>query len=189
MNDVGAARGRQELSAEDVIVELVRAAGGTLHGKTRLFKAFYLAHLFFWQREGRFLTSHPIVRMPNGPGIDDAEILFSRLQGTGRLRTTSEKSGPYQERVFQLGPIEGDVTALDAEEVSAIREAVAFVDGKTAAELSALTHEASISWQEARDGEEMAVYMDTLSDEELARIRHASKETSATLEQVFGELG
>ena len=38
--------------AKDVICTIIAAGGGELHKKVALFKAFYYAHLFYWQEQG-----------------------------------------------------------------------------------------------------------------------------------------
>ena len=48
--------------AKRVLVELIRAAGGEWTGKTRLYKAYYLAHLYYAETESGFLTNWPVVR-------------------------------------------------------------------------------------------------------------------------------
>src|SRR5262249_11867399 len=71
--------------AQDVILEILRSADGEWTGKARLFKAFYFAHLYYAsERPGR-LTDWPIVRMPQGPGIDRSEELFEELKEQGQL--------------------------------------------------------------------------------------------------------
>ena len=59
--------------------ELIRqSAGDRIEGKTRLFKAFYFAHLFYARSAVDYLTDWPIVRMPQGPGIDPVRRSDSR---------------------------------------------------------------------------------------------------------------
>jgi hypothetical protein len=56
--------------AKRVLVDLIRAAGGEWRRKTRLYKAYYLAHLFYAEAETGDLTNWPVVKMPYGPGIE-----------------------------------------------------------------------------------------------------------------------
>ena len=66
-------RKNQAELAKQVICAIVEAAGGKLEGQVRLYKAFYYAHLYCWENAAEgVLTDYPIVRMPNGPGIDRA---------------------------------------------------------------------------------------------------------------------
>ena len=56
--------------AKQVILEIIRQSKGRLTGKTRLYMAFYVAHLLYAEQEAGYLTVWPIVKMPFGPGID-----------------------------------------------------------------------------------------------------------------------
>ena len=71
--------------AKQIIVEIVRQAGGVLDNKTNLFKAFYRAHLKFAESNPGFLSTWKIVRMPNGPGIHRFEVLLGELIADGYL--------------------------------------------------------------------------------------------------------
>ena len=71
--------------AKQIIKEIIRQAGGRLDGKTRLYKAFYLAHLFYFERSPGLLSDWPIVKMPNGPGIDDGDILIDSMVAAGEI--------------------------------------------------------------------------------------------------------
>lgn len=158
--------------AKRVVVEIVRAAGRRMNGRVRLFKAFYAAHLFYWEKGLGTLTDHPIVHMPNGPGIDNGDAIIAELEEEGRLSVTERMVGPYKEDVFSLTPTSvRSVSTLDSNQAAAIRDAVAWVKGKTASQLSAETHALSRSWNATCDGAEMNVYLDALSEAEFERIR------------------
>jgi hypothetical protein len=59
--------------ADAVIIELLRTAAGEWTGKTKLYKAFYFAHLYFANEHPGQLTDWPIARMPEGPGIHQGD--------------------------------------------------------------------------------------------------------------------
>jgi hypothetical protein len=147
----------ERAKAKRVIAEIVKEAGGELVGKTRLFKAFYVAHLLYAEREPGYLTTWPIVRMPHGPGIDGGDELLRELELTGVLHCDQVPEGPWltNRYVLQKKAPAGD--RLSAGEIRAIREAVRFVQSKSAAELSELTHEHSRSWIAARDGQPLNI--------------------------------
>lgn len=159
------------------IVEL--STGNRLETRTRLFKAFYFAHLYYAKATGRPLTHWPIVRMPNGPGIHDADFLIHLLTESGHIEQERVSVGPYPSDRFRTGhatPLE-----LDDEQRKAIADAVEFVTDKTAAQLSDLTHENSRSWQSSRNGDAMDIYLDLLNDdeyEERVRWKQELKESS-----------
>lgn len=164
------ARGSAE-SAKAVICELLAAAGGTLSGKVRLNKAFYFAHLYYWRDAAGVLTDYPIVRMPFGPGINAGSDLLGELEEAGVLEITTQPNGPYQEYVYRL--LRDVHLEPDTPRTEAIREAITLVKGRTAVELSELTHDYSRSWQTTPDGTEMDIYADLLSDEEFEAARAA----------------
>ena len=154
------------LTAKKIIVEIIRQAGSSLAGTTRVYKAFYLAHLYFADREPGYLSDWPIVCMPNGPGIDEGDELLHELVVAGVLRTEQQPVGPYTATVYKLTGKELPGDPLPEAAVAAIREAAGFVKGHTAAQLSDLTHEYSRSWKKAENGSEMNVYVDLIPDEE-----------------------
>ncbi|HQU43004.1 MAG TPA: hypothetical protein PK867_09335 [Pirellulales bacterium] len=55
------------------------------------------------------------------------------------------------------------------DEIEAIKRAVDFVKGKTASELSNITHEFSRSWRMAADGDELNIYIDLEPEEQYLR--------------------
>jgi hypothetical protein len=155
--------------AKETLCELIAAAGGVMRGKVRLHKAFYFAHLFYWRDGDGVLTTHPIVRAPQGPFIDDAERLIEELRRDGVLSISTAPVGPFQETVYRLeAPRSVDP---DSARGRAIGQAVELVLNRTAGELSDLTHEHSISWQTTENGLEMDIYLDHLSDERLSEMR------------------
>ena len=155
--------------AKETICDLIAAAGGVLHGKVRLHKAFYFAHLFYFRDGEGLLTDHPIVRLPQGPFIDDGERLLDELRAEGVIVTGAAPVGPYQETVYKLVPSR----SVDASTARgrAILQAVELVANRSAVELSELTHEHSVSWQTTENGREMDIYLDLLPDETLADMR------------------
>ncbi|HEX8243174.1 MAG TPA: hypothetical protein VF541_06755 [Longimicrobium sp.] len=155
--------------AKEAILDLIAAAGGVFHEKVRLHKAFYFAHLFFWREGEGVLTAHPIVRAPQGPFIDEAERLLQELQRDGFLKMSTAPVGPFEEAVYHLHVPRS--VPRDTARGRAIYQAVDFVVNRSAAELSDLTHEHSITWQTTQDGREMDIYLDLLPSDALSRMR------------------
>jgi hypothetical protein len=161
--------------AKQVLVELIRAAGAEWTGLTKLYKAFYLAHLYYADSAPGYLTNWPVVKMPFGPGIESGDDLLNELVLSGILSREYTLIGPYTGTVFHLTekPLPGD--GLSHQAVHAIGLAVTFVKEKGAAELSELTHEFSRSWNTAQDGQELNIYIDLIPDDEFAaRDQHLS---------------
>jgi len=170
--------------AERVILEIVRQAGGSI-GKTKLFKAFWLSHLFYSKMARGYLTDWPIVRMPNGPGIHRADVLIEELISLGNLARSHESRGPFTEIICRLTgkEIEGELppVAFDA-----IREAVKFLEGHTAASISELSHDFSRSWNSVGNGEELNIYSDLIPDDVYEQREKELIELKKAYEELFG---
>ena len=152
--------------AKQVIVEVVRCAGGKLTGKTKLYKAFYLAHLFYAENAPGYLTDWPIVRMPYGPGVDSGDELLDELRIAGIVERESSTTGPYHTTTYRLTSKKLPGERLPKKALEAVRAAVDFVETKSATELSDLTHEHSRSWNNARNGQQLNIYIDQIDDDE-----------------------
>jgi hypothetical protein len=150
--------------AKRVILEIVRQSEGGL-GKTKLFKAFWLAHLYYFKNAASYLTDWPVVRMPKGPGIDQGGRLIRELVESGNLTATAEPRGPFTEIACRITGkhIEGELS--DAA-VSAIKQAVNDLRRYSAEEISELSHDFSRSWNTKPDGVELDIYTDLIPDEE-----------------------
>lgn len=160
--------------AKRVILEIIAAAGGEFSGKTRLYKAFWYAHLYFWEEEARQLTSYPIVHLPFGPGIDEGEVLLADLVRGGALHIDRIFNGPFPESRYRLSgtfPVNTD----DPVHRVALK-AVEYLMGRSATEISQCSHEESRAWQITDNGKPMDIYLDFLSDDEFQRVRNTSSE-------------
>src|SRR5262245_5775654 len=151
--------------AKKIVVELVRQAGGQFQNKTNLFKAFWKAHLAYAENSPGYLSTWPIIRMPNGPGIEDFDYLLSEMLADGWLAIGEAQVGPYQAMVLSLGA-NCPPPSLPEAAIAAIREGVKAVDGKSAAAVSDESHRQSRVWREAKDGEELDIYLDLMNDAE-----------------------
>lgn len=151
--------------AKLVIVEIIRQAGGVLQNKTNLFKTFYHAHLLYAKKNPGYLSTWPIVKMPNGPGIDRFDLLLGELMTQGVLHSEEVRAGNYQAFKFTLTEhaFEG---RLDVDAISAIAEAYQTVEGKSAHQVSYESHLHSRTWREADYGDELVIYCDPIPDEE-----------------------
>jgi hypothetical protein len=143
--------------AKAIIMEIIRQAGGQFHNKTNLFKAFYYAHLEFARTQPGFLSTWPIVRMPNGPGIDRFDRLLGELMAEGKLEIQPITKGSYEGFLFSTAGT-GDPDVLPDGSADAIAKAVSMVDGKTARTVSKESHRRA--WKSAKDGQEMNIYLD-----------------------------
>ncbi|HEV2970812.1 MAG TPA: hypothetical protein VGY55_12645 [Pirellulales bacterium] len=171
--------------AKQIIVEIVRLSGGKFDSTTRLFKAFYFAHLYYARIAPGYLSDWPIVRMPRGPGIDDGRALLEELAEEGLLEIRAIPTGPYTQMQYRTASRSNSLGPLPLNAIDAIRDAVNFVNSRTAAELSDLTHECSRSWRSAKDGDELNIYADLSTDEDFANRQEAFKRLDPILEEIW----
>jgi hypothetical protein len=173
-------RARARERAKRTMLELVRASDGTLVSKLRLYKAFYRAHLLYFEETGLELTGYPIVHMPNGPGIDDADLLIRELQALGVLEE-SQGSGDFEnERVYI---VVGDAPAeQDAEKAAAIRAAVEWANALSITALKRESHKQS--WHESGMGSEQNIFIDTMTKERVSQIRDEAEERLFRIEDL-----
>ncbi len=171
--------------ARQIILEIIRqSAGHSVVGRTRLYKAFYFAHLYYLGDSGEFLSGWPIVRMPNGPGIDKFDSLIRPLLDRGDIMAQSAKSGPFPTTRFTVQRQLQD-TSLSESEVRSIQKAVEFIQDKRASRLSEITHEYSRSWQESENGDELRISLDLMTDEEVAAVRLQQEEIARDVAAIF----
>jgi hypothetical protein len=172
--------------AKDILVEILRIAGNHVDSTRRLYKAFYFAHLYYAKNSAGYLSDWPIIRMQHGPGVGCGEELLEELMREGIVdRYPSEEDGPYPSMQYKLRDNNAH-PALDLDEIDAIRVAVDFVKSKSPDQLSQLTHDRSRSWNLAKDGDELDVYIDLLTEEEFKRLTEGVGEMSSVVHEVWG---
>ncbi len=171
--------------AKQIIVEVIRQAGGTFDNKTNLFKAFYYAHLLFAESQPGYLSSWPIVRMPRGPGIHRFDILLGELMAEGKVETKQISKGSYSGFRFQVSGKAETHDLLTAAAIESIADAVKRVEGRSAEQVSHDSHETSRAWRNSKDGDELNIYVDLIPDEEY-QARKARMQQSA---EAFADWG
>ncbi len=173
--------------AKQVVAEIVRQSpGDELAGKVKLFKAFYFAHLYYARDTVGYLTEWPIVKMPNGPGIDGFALLIDELVQDGIVETEGTRIGPYNATLYRATGRQSK-SPLPEDAVKAIRKAVEFVSDKTGAQLSDITHEFSRSWNDVEEGQPLSIYLDLLSDEDYDNAMERASRVSKELEAAWNE--
>ena len=153
-------------TAQQVILALIRNAGGAWEGKERLYKGFYFAHLYYADQAPGLLTDWPIARLPRGPGIDKGNHLLKELETSGYLTDADWHDGPYPDRQFQLTPDGIKAINLPTDAAEAVRKATEFCKNKTTAELSQIAHDRSRSWQLGKNSEILDIYIDLVEDDD-----------------------
>ena len=176
-----------QLSAEDVVLAILRQADGEWSGKTRLSKAFYFAHLYYSMDRPGLLTDWPITRMPQGPSIDKGDKLLADLVARGLITVEHFHDGPYPENRYRLTDKGWHAGAVPEDAQRAIEKATIFCQDKSAAELSQITHESSRSWNQAKDGDILDIYLDTITDDEYERRKTEVARLNDLLTTVLGD--
>jgi hypothetical protein len=176
----------EKKKAKAIIVEIIRQAGGVFNNKTNLFKAFYLAHLEYAKHNPGYLSAWPIVRLPRGPGIHRFDGLLVELMAEDkvRVRQVQRRNGKLGFR-FSLPEASRTPGSLPEGAVKAISCAVSQVKNKPADEVSDASHRISRSWRNAKNGEELNIYTDLLTDEEYASEKACLEELARGLKQAW----
>ncbi|HUU30823.1 MAG TPA: hypothetical protein VMY69_01830 [Phycisphaerae bacterium] len=169
--------------AKQIILGIIEVGGGTWYGTTRLYKAFYLSHLFYWDENEGVLTSHPIVRMENGPGIDEGKALLDELRVEDKIGVVPRAKGPYQEFVYSL--TKGAKPNLTKAERESIKKAIAWAGSRSAARLSRWAHNFSRSLEEVPLGHEIPLYLDVLDQASIEDIDTRLKKAGDLVGKVF----
>jgi hypothetical protein len=167
--------------AKRTILGLVAASDGRLVGKLRLNKAFYRAHLLYFEETGLELTGYPIVHLEQGPGIDNADDLIDELEQEGRLLESIGNGPRKRERVYEL--VGTPVSDEDVDKTNAIKRAVVWANALTEEELKLGSH--NRSWEESGMGKQQNIFVDVLSSERVLSIRAEADERLAKIEDLL----
>ncbi len=174
-------------TAQEVILEILRAGDGEWSGKVKLHKVFYFAHLYYANEHPGFLTDWPIAKLEHGPGIHEDEPLICGMVDEGLMEVELVHEGPYPEYRYRLK----EQTQQKRSEIPddarlAIEKAALFVRDRTASELSFLTHNRSRSWKEGQMGEILNIYIDTIPDVEYQQRQQRMIALNSDLKGIFG---
>ncbi|MEM9751762.1 MAG: hypothetical protein AAF916_00080 [Planctomycetota bacterium] len=177
--------------AKAIVCAIIESSGGAFHGKTRLNKVFWWAHVKYQRDFGIRLSQYPIARLPEGPCIDAADSLLMELAKDRAIDIQVLPKGPYFEHTFQFN--DGHVWALSDDERSVIAEAVQWAGTKSATAISQESHRLSRAWQESSNGEIIDTSIDCLSDDDLEdfgkKVDQLIQSVDArrpTVERIFG---
>lgn len=171
--------------AKQIILHILKQAGGSL-GKTRLFKAFWLAHLYYAKNAPGYLSSWKIVRMPHGPGIDKGDELILQMKKSGIVAVEHKPSGPYTEMVCKLTEQSG-LKDISEEATQAIKTAVNVVTELhgSVEQISEWSHEVLRSWGSTPNGEELDLYTDLIPDDDYLERQLNLKELNEFYDDLF----
>lgn len=171
--------------AKQIILHILKQAGGSL-GKTRLFKVFWLAHLYYAKNNPGYLSGWKIVRLPHGPGIDKGEDLILQLKKSGDIAVDHEPRGPYTEMVCKLSE-QSSLKDISEEATKAIKTSVGVITDLhgSVEQISEWSHEVSRSWMLTPNGEELDIYSDLIPDDEYLERQLNLKELNEVYDDLF----
>ena len=173
--------------AKQIIVEIVRQAGGVFYNTTNMYKAFYRAHLRFADAQPGYLSAWPIVHMPRGPGIHDFNRLLGELLTEDRIAVEDVQWGENTGSKFRVCEVKADRSLLPKGAVEAIAYGVGQVKGKSATQVTHESHQDSRAWREAtQDGEELNIYLDSLSDLEYEEYMSRADGIATQIDAIWG---
>ena len=165
-----------------VLTAIIFRAGGEYEGKTRLYKAFYYAHLWYFQNFPGTLTDWPIFRGPFGPAIDNGDELLDEMISDGVIAVATRPVGDHSVNFYRLMVKPGDVP-------DAVLKAADFGIGKvgdrSAKAVSDETHENSREWKRRSTGAILNIYADLLDDESYIKMEREQANLAALLAGVL----
>ena len=164
--------------AKNIVCALVHFSGGKFEGKTRLNKAFWWAHVFHYRNHSGLLSKYPIARLPEGPVIDDCDAVLVNLEREGRIKISEQPKGDYNETVITLTSAP---PTLEDDETDSLKEAIAWIRGKSAVAVSNESHELSVAWQKGKNGEIIDLAFDALDRVDAQNMAAESKAISEQL--------
>lgn len=145
-------------------------------GATKLNKILFFADFSSFIKTGKPVTGAVYMRQDNGPV--PRRLVPAREELIGRGRAVIQKNelwnGMVQNRLIALD--KADLSAFTKEELQQVEAVVENLDGRTAAEVSKLSHDECLAWEIAEDGEDIpyeAAFLLPLRECEGAEVRAA----------------
>jgi hypothetical protein len=172
--------------AKRIIAAIISASGGQFTGRTRLYKAFYRAHVEYWKAQSRRLTKHQLVCMPQGPGIDGGDLLIDEMVRDKTIKTSRVIHWHMTSEKYTL--LDTGAVTVNEDEMDAVHKALEWLAGLTATEASNKSHAQSRSWNLAKEaglGVPLQYELDALNDDEYARLDAAYEASKGQLAEFF----
>jgi len=143
-------------------------------GATKLNKILFFSDFSSFLRTGKPVTGAIYMRQNNGPV--PRRLVPAREELIDKKRAVIQKNelwnGMVQNRLIALD--KADLSQFTKEELQQVEAVVESLDGRTAAEVSKLSHEECLAWEIAEDGEDIpyeAAFLMPLRECEGAEIR------------------
>ena len=129
---------------------------------------------------GISLSDWPIVRMPNGPGIESGDALLGELERDGVVDQKLVTMDTHESIVCILKDEGRGAAAWDSlteDEKESVQWAVKRFQDHDSEQATDASHDLSWVWHELPDSAELPIYADLIEDpERIARLRSARDE-------------
>lgn len=180
---------RDKTRAKAILLAAIRGTG-CFEGRTKLHKVFYYAHLLYLHRHGRLLSSHPIIKMPEGPFIWHSRRLLGELVKEGLIREGKQRKGRREEHTFVIVDNEAADRAIAAElsqeAVSVVAESSRKFRDWSGSGASNWSHNVSRAWHLEGKGDELDIYMDYWDQDDFESIERDLESDSETIRDILG---
>lgn len=123
-------------------------------GSVRLNKALWFTDMTSYQMTGASVTSEKYVKRKMGPVPATILRTIRELEQEGKIVVRGRKT--YYDPYHYISLVDPDVRCLSQSDRSLAREAINFVCGHSANEISDTTHDEV--WSAAKEGEEIPLY-------------------------------
>lgn len=119
-------------------------------GNVKMHKILYFADMMHFLHEGRPITGVDYLKQKFGPVARHLSAAVSELSTEGRLRVTERPYYGVTKKTYEpIGSV--DTGRLSPDEIALIKDVADFVRGKSAKEISEISHNAA--WEAADLGE------------------------------------
>lgn len=170
--------------AKQIILQILKQSEDGELGKTKLFKAFWIAHVLYAKKNPGYLSAWKIVRLPHGPGIDQGDNLILQLKESQDIKLSHKPVGVRTETVCMLLK-DPPTNLLPAGAVDAIASAYRIVESQTADQLSEWSHAYSRSWNETANGQDLDIYTDHIPDDVYEERKQTLEEINKALDDLL----
>lgn len=162
-------------TAELVLLVAKHTEDDPTSGSTKLNKILYFAEVSHLRRTGKTITGSEYQKQPHGPTLRRMPPIVRNLEGEGAAKEIEEDYFGYaQKKLVALR--EPDLSAFSALEVESVLDMVRQFWGKTAREVSEISHE-DPGWRAVEIGETIPLELAFVGRPEVtARVREQARE-------------
>jgi hypothetical protein len=121
------------------------------YGATKLNKILFYADFLYYAKHGESITGQEYMRLDKGPAPRRLVPVREEMVAAGELVVRPQAYGPWQQK-RPIALRDADLGAFSGEEIAMIDSVIAAFWGKSATEVSAISHRFE-GWEYAKDRE------------------------------------